>query len=418
LGGPRALLSTAPQAAAYVEEALHWLPSAAPDPPPSGLVDGASLPSGALASGALATRSDRRPRVLWADDNADMRDYVRRLLADRYDVLAVPDGLAALAAAQEQHPDLILSDIMMPGLDGFGLLRALRADARTRTLPVILLSARAGEDAAIEGLDAGADDYLAKPFSAQELLARVRTHLELARVRREWANELEQANSELEAFSYSVSHDLRAPLRTIDGYSTLLLEEYADGLDQQAGNYIRRIRTGIKKMSGLIDDLLNLSRVSRAPLRKETIDLTELAHGVVTDLQNRDPAREVAVDIADGLSARGDAPLLTIVLENLLGNAWKYSAKQAAAHISFGRAIKEKEAVFYLRDNGAGFDMAHAGKLFAPFQRLHRDSEFEGTGIGLATAQRIILRHGGRIWAEAVPGAGATFFFTLGDAEP
>jgi signal transduction histidine kinase len=418
LGAARALVSTAARATAYVEEALHWLPNATRDPPPTEVVDVASLPSG-----ALPTSGDRRSRVIWADDNADMRDYVRRLLADRYDVLAVPDGLAALAAAQEQHPDLVLSDIMMPGLDGFGLLRALRADARTRTLPVILLSARAGEDAAIEGLDAGADDYLAKPFSAQELLARVRTHLELARARREWANELEQANSELEAFSYSVSHDLRAPLRTIDGYSTLLLEEYADGLDQQAGNYIRRIRTGIKKMSGLIDDLLNLSRVSRAPLRKEMIDLTELAHGVVTDLQNRDlqnrdAAREVAVDIADGLSARGDAPLVTIVLENLLGNAWKYSAKRAAARITFGREAKEKEAVFYVRDNGAGFDMAHAAKLFAPFQRLHRDSEFEGTGIGLATAQRIISRHGGRIWAEAAPGAGATFFFTLGDAEP
>jgi signal transduction histidine kinase len=418
LGAARALVSTAARATAYVEEALHWLPNATRDPPPTGLADVASLPTG-----ALPTSGDRRSRIIWADDNADMRDYVRRLLADRYDVLAVPDGLTALAAAQEQHPDLVLSDVMMPGLDGFGLLRALRADTRTRTLPVILLSARAGEDAAIEGLDAGADDYLAKPFSAQELLARVRTHLELARVRREWANELEQANSELEAFSYSVSHDLRAPLRIIDGLSTMLLEEYADGLDQQAGNYIRRIRTGIKKMSGLIDDLLNLSRVSRAPLRKEMIDLTELAHGVVTDLQNRDLqnrdlAREVAIDIADGLCACGDAALMTIVLENLLGNAWKYSAKQVAARIAFGRATKEKETVFYIRDNGAGFDMAHAGKLFAPFQRLHRDSEFEGTGIGLATAQRIILRHGGRIWAEAVPGAGATFFFALGDAEP
>src|SRR6266478_2383719 len=315
LGVARTLVSTAARATAYVEEALHWLPNATRDPPPTGLADIASFPSG-------ATSGARRSRIIWADDNADMRDYVRRLLADRYDVLAVPDGLTALAAAQEQHPDLVLSDVMMPGLDGFGLLRALRADARTRTLPVILLSARAGEDAAIEGLDAGADDYLAKPFSAQELLARVRTHLELARVRREWANELEQANSELEAFSYSVSHDLRAPLRVIDGYSTLLLEEYADGLDEQACTYIRRIRTGIKKMSGLIDDLLNLSRVSRAPLRKEMIDLTELAHGVVTDLQNRDlqnrdPSPEVAVDIADGLCAWGDAPLVTIVLVNL-----------------------------------------------------------------------------------------------------
>src|SRR4030088_868069 len=153
-----------------------------------------------------------------------------------------------------------------------------------------------------EGLISGADDNLAKPFSAQELLARVRTHLELARVRREWASELEQANNELEAFSYSVSHDLREPLRVIDAFSTLLLEEYADGLDQQACNYIRRIRTGIQKMSGLIDNLLNLSRVSRATLRKETIDLTTLAHGVITDLQSKDSTRNIVFDVTDGLS--------------------------------------------------------------------------------------------------------------------
>jgi len=412
LGPGRALASTAARSAAYVDEALHWLPNAASDPSPSGMVDVASLPGE-----APATRGDRRPRVLWADDNADMREYVSRLLADRYDVLAVPDGLSALAAAREKHPDLVLTDIMMPGLDGFGLLRELRADARTRMIPVILLSARAGEEAAVEGLDAGADDYLAKPFSAQELLARVRTHLELARVRREWANELEKANNELEAFSYSVSHDLRAPLRVIDAFSTLLLEEYADRLDQQAGNYIRRIRTGIQKMSRLIDDLLNLSRVSRATLRKETIDLTALAHGVIIDLQNKDSARKVVFDITEDLCAFGDAGLVTIVLVNLLGNAWKYSAKQAAGHIAFGHETKEKETVFYVRDNGAGFDMAHAEKLFTPFQRMHRDSEFEGTGIGLAIVHRIVSRHGGRIWAEAVRGAGATFFFTLGDKE-
>jgi light-regulated signal transduction histidine kinase (bacteriophytochrome) len=274
------------------------------------------------------------------------------------------------------------------------------------------------KESAVEGLDAGADDYLAKPFSAQELLARVRTHLELARVRREGANELEQANKELEAFSYSVSHDLRAPLRAIDAFSTLLLEEYADGLDQRAGNYIRRIRAGIQKMSHLIDDLLNLSRVSRTTLRKEMIDLTALAHGVVTDLQNKDSARKVVFDITEGLCACGDAGLVTIVLVNLLGNAWKYSEKEAAARIALGYETKGKETVFYVRDNGVGFDMAHAEKLFTPFQRMHRDSEFEGTGIGLAIVHRIIFRHGGRIWAEAAPGAGATFFFTLGDSKP
>jgi signal transduction histidine kinase len=414
LGAARATASTVARPAAYVEEALHWLPNGtAPyDPSPrSGEMDIVLAPRE-----VAATHGGRRPRILWADDNADMRDYVRRLLADRYEVLAVADGLTALAAAQEQCPDLVLTDIMMAGLDGFGLLRALRADARTRTIPVILLSARAGEESAVEGLDAGADDYLTKPFSAQELLARVRTHLELARVRREWVNELEQANKELESFSYSVSHDLRAPLRAIDGFSKALLDEYKEKLDQQALHYLQRVRTGAQKMSGLIDDLLDLSRVSRAVLRKEVINLTELARGVVAEFQDREPARKVAIEVADGLSARGDARLIAIVLVNLLGNAWKYTTKQPEARIAFGRENKGNETVFYVRDNGAGFDMAYADKLFAPFQRLHRDSEFEGTGIGLATVQRIISRHGGRIWANAAVDQGATLYFTLGDS--
>ena len=413
VGAERALASTAMRAAAYVEEALHWLPNAAalPDPlPRSGEADLVSAPRE-----TATTPAGRRPRILWADDNADMRDYVRRLLADRYDVLAVPDGLAALAAARDKSPDLVLTDVMMPRLDGFGLLRELRIDARTRTIPVILLSARAGEESTVEGLEAGADDYLAKPFSARELLARVRTHLELARVRREWAIELEQANKELEAFSYSVSHDLRAPLRSINGFSKALLDEYGEKLDERACHYLDRIRAGTQRMSALINDLLNLSRMTRTPLRKESISLTELARGVVAELHTREPSRNVAIEIADGLSARGDKRLITIALVNLLGNAWKYTAKRPETQIAFGRENKGNEAVFYVRDNGAGFDMAYAGKLFAPFQRLHLDSEFEGTGIGLATVQRIISRHGGRIWTEAAVDEGATFFFTLGD---
>jgi signal transduction histidine kinase len=414
VGGERGLASTATGAAAYVGEALHWLPSAsAVSDPRSGSrpADSVSTP-GKTITPARA----RRPRILWADDNADMRDYVRRLLADHYEVIAVPDGLTALAAAQSESPDLVLTDVMMPGLDGFGLLRELRADARTRTVPVILLSARAGEESTVEGLDAGADDYLAKPFSAPELLARVRTHLDLARARREWAQQLEQANQELESFSYSVSHDLRAPLRAIDGFSKMLLDEYGEKLDQQGCRYLDRVRAGIQKMSVLINDLLDLSRMSQVALRKESLNLTELARAAVADLQEREPARKVTVEIADGLSALGDTRLITIVLVNLLGNAWKYTAKQPEARIMLGQENKGNEKVYFVRDNGAGFDMAYADKLFAPFQRMHRDSEFEGTGIGLATVQRIISRLGGRVWAEAAVDTGATFFFTLGDA--
>jgi signal transduction histidine kinase len=415
MSAKRDLASTATRAAAYVEEAVQWLPNAATPSdqlPPSGEADIVST-----YDETPAFLGVRRARILWADDNADMRDYVRRLLEDRYEVLAVRDGLTALSKAQEEPPDLVLSDVMMPGLDGFGLLRELRKDARTQTIPVILLSARAGEESAVEGLNAGADDYLAKPFSARELLARVRTHLELARVRKEWAMELEQANHELEAFSYSVSHDLRAPLRAIDGFSKTLLDEYGEKLDKKGCQYLDRVRSATQKMAALIEDLLNLSRITRAPLRKESIGLTVLAQGVVADLREKDPSRIVVIHIAGGLAARGDVRLVTIVLVNLIGNAWKFTAKQPEAQIAVEQEKQGHETVFSVRDNGAGFDMAYADKLFAPFQRLHQESEFEGTGIGLATVQRVISRHGGRIWAESAVGKGTTIFFTLGGAQ-
>jgi light-regulated signal transduction histidine kinase (bacteriophytochrome) len=280
---------------------------------------------------------------------------------------------------------------------------------------VILLSARAGEDAAVEGLNTGADDYLTKPFSAQELMARVRTHLELAHTRREWTKELEQSNKELEAFSYTVSHDLRAPLRAIDGFSKALLDEYSGRLDDQACHYLQRVRMAAQKMSTLINDLLEWSRVSRGTLKKELIDLSELARGIVAELQQKDAARQVTLHIADGLSATGDRHLVTTVLVNLLGNAWKYTSETSAPQIAFGCLNHGAPPVFYIRDNGAGFDMVYAEKLFTPFQRFHTEWEFEDTGIGLAATQRAVSRHGGRVWAEAEPGAGATFYFTLGD---
>jgi len=199
--------------------------------------------------------------------------------------------------------------------------------------------------------------------------------------------------------------------------TSILLDEYREKLDEQGCLYLDRVCAAAKKMATLIDDLLNLSRISRSTLRREAVNLTELAHGTLAALRERDPARHVSIEIADGLQAHGDPHLIAIVFENLLGNAWKFTAKNPQAQITAGQENKRNETVFFVRDNGAGFNMAYADKLFAPFQRLHSDSEFEGTGIGLATVQRIVSRHGGRIWAEAEVGEGATFRFTLANTQ-
>ncbi|MEW6413894.1 MAG: ATP-binding protein [Pseudomonadota bacterium] len=226
---------------------------------------------------------------------------------------------------------------------------------------------------------------------------------------------LEAANQELEAFAYSVSHDLRAPLRTIDGFGQALLEDYVSRLDDTGIDYLRRIRNGTQHMAALIDDLLKLSRLSRAPLDPVEVDLGRLARDIVDTLRRTQPDRQVHVEIADDLLAHGDPGLLRILLDNLLGNAWKYTARQPAAHIWFDAVRQAGGTVFRIRDNGVGFDMKYAGRLFGAFQRLHRQDEFEGSGIGLATVRRIVHRHGGRVWAEAAPGQGAVFHFTLGE---
>jgi signal transduction histidine kinase len=361
---------------------------------------------------SASATSASHPRVLVVDDNSDLRSYVAGLLAPSYDVDTAEDGLAALDAIKGRRPELIVSDVMMPRLDGFGLVRKLRRNPATASLPIILLSARAGEESAIEGLDVGADDYLAKPFAARELLARVRTHVDLARARRAWAEELESANRELDAFSYSVSHDLRAPLRAIDGFSSMLEKESGEGLSDDGRHYLARIRGGVARMSELIEDLLRLAMISRATLTRQPVDVSGIARKVASELAARPQSRAVDVRIAEGLSTEADPRLATVVLENLIGNAWKFTGKQDQPRIEVGRAAAASRA-FFVRDNGAGFDMAHADRLFGAFQRLHSEAEFEGTGIGLATVQRIVRRHGGRIWAEGEPGKGATFHFTL-----
>ena len=248
----------------------------------------------------------------------------------------------------------------------------------------------------------------------QQAEAEIRVlNLELEGRVRERTAQLEAANRELEAFSYSVSHDLRAPLRGIDGWTLAFLEDYAHRLDDQGRTYLERVRTETQHMGQLIDDMLSLSRVGRAEMQREPVDLTALARAIIGRLRETGPERRVEFVIQEGLTAVGDPQLLEIALSNLLDNAWKFTGKRPGGLIEFGRIHQEGQPVFFVRDNGAGFDPAYADKLFGAFQRLHKASEFPGTGIGLATVQRIVHRHGGRVWAEAAVDRGATFYFTL-----
>ncbi len=230
---------------------------------------------------------------------------------------------------------------------------------------------------------------------------------------RSYATQLEAANKELEAFSYSVSHDLRAPLRSLDGFSQALLEDYHDRLDDTGRDFLQRVRAASQRMGTLIDDLLSLSRVTRGDLQVEKVDLSALATALAAELQRSDPQRDVRFAIAPDLVARGDPGLMRLVLQNLLGNAWKFTGKRSPAHVEVGSMAHDGRRAFFVQDDGAGFDMAYAAKLFGAFQRLHASDEFPGSGIGLATVQRIIHRHGGQVWAEGTPGRGATFYFTL-----
>jgi signal transduction histidine kinase len=240
-----------------------------------------------------------------------------------------------------------------------------------------------------------------------------RLNLSLEKQVRDRTMELQTANQELESFCYSVSHDLRAPLRHMRGFAQMIREDCADTLDPKGLAYLEKITAASDRMDELITDLLKLSRYSRAELTMEELDLSGIARSMEAQLRSEEPQRAVAITIQDGLTARGDRPLISAVLQNLMGNAWKYSSHTDCARIEVGMGEANGERYFYVRDNGAGFDMAYADKLFTPFHRLHNAKEFDGTGIGLASVKRIITRHGGRIWAEAAPGAGATFFFTL-----
>jgi DNA-binding response OmpR family regulator len=383
-------------------------------------------------------------KILTVDDSLTyLHEIAEQLRQEGYDVIPARSGEEALEMLSVQSVDCILLDLVMPGLSGQETCRRIKSSAQWRDIPLIMHTAVEEQAAMIEGINAGADDYIAKSSDLEVLSARVRAQLrrkqfedenrnireqllqkevevvaansarELAEIRATFVDELKSKNIELEAFSYSVSHDLRAPLRSIDGFSKLLLDGYADKVDAKGQDYLRLVRESAQRMGELIDDLLLLSRIGRAGLSRDQIDLSEIARGVSEELKKTDPDRHIEWCIENQLLVEADSGLMRVAFDNLLGNAWKFTSKISAPRIEVGTSQQEGVAVFFVRDNGAGFNMEWAEKLFSPFQRLHHDSEFEGTGIGLATVYRIVDRHGGRIWAESAVDHGATFYFTI-----
>lgn len=383
-------------------------------------------------------------RILAVDDSMTYLQELASALRDEgYDVVLGHSGEEALEMLEVQSVDCILLDLLMPGIGGQETCRRIKASPTLRNTPLIMLTAVEDRQALIAGLSTGADDYIAKSSEFDVLRARIqaqirrkqfedenrrireqllRSELEAAEARaaRELAEakavlveELKYKNKELEAFSYSVSHDLRAPLRSIDGFSQALIEDCADRLDETAQNYLHRIRAAAQRMGALIDDILLLSRISRAQVNRERVDLSALAQTVTDELKRQNPDRAVALRIESDLLTQADPGLMRVLLDNLLGNAWKFTARTADARIEFRAQMREMDTVFVIQDNGAGFDMAHASALFQPFQRLHDAADFPGTGIGLATVQRIVDHHGGQIWAEGTVGCGAMVYFTI-----
>ena len=371
-------------------------------------------------------------RLLHLEDNGDDVELVRMTLARDgvdCDILAVSSGAAYLAALQQPHFDAVLSDSAIPGYDGSEALLAARN--RFPEIPFIVVSGSPGvtvphaarrenptsrvAKSELHRLGPELRLAVARPKASPDVFANLeRKVAELTAEVGRRNTELEVLNKELEAFSYSVAHDLRSPLITIDGFTQVVLENTAGSLDEINRSHLERISTATRRMHRLINDLLDLSKIVRTPLHRGTVNLSKLAHEILQTLRDGAPSRTADLVVAEGRIVSGDSGLLRIALENLLANAWKFTSRKDRTHIEFGSGPdRNGRTVYFVRDNGAGFDPRYATKLFSPFQRLHGETQFTGTGIGLATVRRIIHRHGGEIWAESAVDCGAGFYFTL-----
>ncbi|HYC33836.1 MAG TPA: response regulator [Gemmatimonadales bacterium] len=393
-------------------------------------------PADALAPGP----GEDRVNVLLVDDQpANLIALDAMLSGPGQSLVHASSGREALKWLLSNDCAVILLDVKMPEMDGFETATLIRERDRSRHTPIIFLTAAdKSQTQAVRGYAVGAVDYLTKPVVPEFVRSKVAVFVELARknallhrqtemlrageqAARELAEEqaelvrdLEHKNRELESFSYAVSHDLRAPLRRIESFTRAVLDTQGERLDADGRRFLDRVRESSSEMAQLIDDVLYLSRVTRAELREHDVDLSGLVESAVERLREASPERTVEVKIRPGVIVTGDGQLLRIAVENLVGNAWKFTGRQPAARIEFGTTSVGGETSYFVRDNGAGFDMTYVDRLFGPFQRLHLADEFPGSGIGLATVQRIIHRHGGRVWAEGMAGQGATFHFTLG----
>jgi two-component system sensor histidine kinase/response regulator len=391
---------------------------------------------------SLPAPPDDRVNILLVDDQpANVVALEAMLQGLGQNLITAGSGREALKWLLTHEFAVVLLDVRMPDMDGFETATLIRQRDKSRHTPIIFLTAAdKSQTQAVRGYAVGAVDYLVKPVVPEFVRSKVAVFVELAKkseqlkrqtqllqasereardlaeTRAELVRDLEHKNRELESFSYAVSHDLRAPLRRIESFSRAVQESQGDRLDDAGRRYLDRVREASQQMTRLIDDVLYLARVTRADMREHEVDLSGLVTLLLDRMREAEPDRQVEVKVRPGITVAADGQLLRIAVANLLENAWKFTAKTPAARIEFGATNPAGEPAYFIRDNGAGFDMAYADRLFGPFQRLHRASEFPGTGIGLATVQRIIHRHGGRVWAEGMLGQGATFHFTIGRA--